>query len=106
MITQGKWEVKEISYPKDREYWIANNGNVIARVTRVLTDETEALDNAHLIAAAPELLEACKGIMAAAVKMAEDYHVPDNESIWAWIEDCSDALAKAEQAIESAENKV
>ena len=60
MITQGKWEIKDIGYPKDREYWIANNGNVIARVTRVLTDETEAIDNARLIAAAPELLAACK----------------------------------------------
>ncbi len=54
--TKGKWEIKEVGFPKDREFWITNNQNIVARVTRVLCKEGEAEANARLIAAAPELL--------------------------------------------------
>ena len=54
--------------------------------------------NAHLIAAAPKLLEALKGLMQCAVKDAEKYAQNGNEPIWAYISDASDAISKAEGA--------
>ena len=100
MITQGKWEIKDIGYPKDREYWIANNGNVIARVTRVLTDETEAIDNARLIAAAPELLATAQEIIADFDNYGEVLQQDDNSEYGkvAPIERLRQAIAKAEQS--------
>jgi hypothetical protein len=51
--------------------------------------------NAHLIAAAPELLSAIKALMNRALKDAEHYAPEGNEPIWAFIADASDAIAKA-----------
>ncbi len=66
---------------------------VIGEVDRLTATENEA--NARLIAAAPELLEALKGLMKEAVKLAETQ--ADNAPIWAWIDDASDAISKAER---------
>lgn len=52
--------------------------------------------NARLIAAAPELLAALRGLMTQAAKDAEGYAPDDSKAIWAWIADASDAIAKAE----------
>ncbi len=60
--TKGPWKITEVGFPKDREFWINVNQNIIARVTRVLTDDDEALANARLIAVAPELLDTLQNI--------------------------------------------
>jgi len=62
MFTQGKWEIIKVGYPKDSEYWVTNNQNVVAKIGNTAIDEN-AEDNARLIAAAPELLEACKAAL-------------------------------------------
>jgi len=54
------------------------------------------LANACLIAAAPELLAALRGLMNQAAKDAEGYALDGSEPIWAWIADASDIIAKAE----------
>lgn len=51
--------------------------------------------NAHLISAAPYLLSALENLMARCVKDAEHYAPDGWESIWAYISDASDAIAKA-----------
>ena len=56
------------------------------------------LANAHLISAAPDLLSALENLMARCVKDAEHYAPDGNESIWAFISDASDAIAKAKGA--------
>ena len=52
--------------------------------------------NALLIASAPELLAALRGLMNQAAKDAERYAKDGSEPIWAWIADASDIIAKAE----------
>jgi hypothetical protein len=54
-----------------------------------------ALADAHLISAAPDLLSALEGLMKRAVKDAEHYAPDGNEPIWAFISDASDAISKA-----------
>lgn len=54
------------------------------------------LQASHLISAAPELLIALKNLMARAVKDAQIYATEGNEPIWAFINDASDAIGKAE----------
>jgi hypothetical protein len=54
-----------------------------------------ALANARIIAAAPDLLSALENLMARCVKDAEHYAADGNEAIWAYISDASDAIAKA-----------
>ena len=70
------------------------DGAEIAEILHVLTPEWR--ENAHLIAAAPELLAALRGLMTQAAKDAEGYAPDDSKAIWAWIADASDAIAKAE----------
>ena len=73
------------------------NGYVIARTGQSNIDETlkAAQANARLIAAAPELLAALRGLMSQAAKDAEGYAPDGSEPIWAWISDASDIIAKA-----------
>ncbi len=52
--------------------------------------------NAALISAAPDLLEALRGLMNRAAHDAELYAPEGNEPIWAWIDDASNAITKAE----------
>jgi regulator of protease activity HflC (stomatin/prohibitin superfamily) len=75
-----------------------NDGTKVASVEiwRGLMPEAESEANARLIAAAPELLAALKGLMQRAVEDAEKYAQNGNEPIWAYISDASDAIAKAE----------
>ena len=47
-------------------------------------------------AAAPELLEALKALRDRSAKDAETYAPSGNEPIWGFIEDATDAIAKAE----------
>lgn len=57
--TSGRWDVEIIE--DECELWITNNQNCIAKLSLFGTNcimEQEA--NARLIAAAPDLLEACK----------------------------------------------
>lgn len=56
----------------------------------------EALKNARLIAAAPELLATLRGLMNQAAKDAEGYAKDGSAPIWAWIADASDIIAKAD----------
>ena len=75
---------------------IRGNGYTVATIIRTSkASPEEKAANARLIAAAPELLEALKGLMKEAVKLAESQ--PDNAPIWAWIDDASDAITKAER---------
>ena len=55
-----------------------------------------SMRQARLIAAAPELLAALRGLMQQAAKDAEGYAREGSEPIWAWIADASDIIAKAE----------
>jgi len=89
--TPGPWKVETYvtaSYilPKD-----VNSNDHIATVTNT----EHRLANAELIAAAPELLAALEGLMKRAAKDAELYAPEGNEPIWAFINDASDAIAKA-----------
>ena len=58
-----------------------------------LIDESNS--NAHLIAAAPDLLAALEELMDQANYDAEDYAQNGNEDIWACINGASEAIAKA-----------
>jgi len=70
------------------------DGTEIAEILQNLTPEWR--ENARLIAAAPEMLEALRGLMNQAAKDAEGYAPDGSEPIWAWINDASDIIAKAE----------
>ena len=51
--------------------------------------------NAHLIAAAPDLLNALAALMCASVNTAEKHESESSNAIWAYIEDGAEAIAKA-----------
>jgi hypothetical protein len=70
------------------------DGTEIAEILQGLTPEWR--ENARLIAAAPALLAALRGLMKQAAKDAEGYAEDGSEAIWAWICDASDIIAKAE----------
>ena len=73
------------------------DGNIICLTWDSEFPEETDEANAQLIAAAPELLEACKGLMKQAVSDAEQYQQDAACSIWAYIADAADAIAKAER---------
>ena len=104
--TPGPWKVEEC-YNIDGSKFLTINGQGphgawLADIQAGLinghpADVTEKhLANAYLIAAAPELLAALRGLMTQAVKDAEKYAEDGAEPIWAWISDASDIIAKAE----------
>ena len=90
MITQGKWEINE--------YGILNaDGMELGKVYFNDVDEdslAESEANARLIAAAPELLDACKAIIEA----KDEYPLQDPRELCNAIdfEQIRDAIAKAE----------
>lgn len=68
--TPGKWVVEKSSAEIRRPFWITGNdddGCMICSVVSNIYDERieieEAMANARLIAAAPELLEACYAVI-------------------------------------------
>ena len=94
MITKGKWEALEkdggdiiIQASDKHETFVAR---VIGGIPKLEQESNDAL-----IAAAPELLEACKGLLKSAASAAEHYNIGGGESIWAWLEDANDAILKA-----------
>ena len=83
--TPGKWNV-------DNVFIVSNDDELIAQIDPISEDATsvymrnpkEARANARLIAAAPELLEACKRVVNEVLGTGEIY----------W--QCKQAIAKAE----------
>lgn len=59
MITKGPWAVNEDGWmvESDKEHGWVNDGWIVCK-----TEGPDRKDNAHLIAAAPELLEALEGM--------------------------------------------
>lgn len=93
--TQGPWGRNIAPAWKYPIIFAGQNTHVAKLITNELP-ESEQEANARLIASAPDLLEALKGLMQRAVKDAEKYAQNGNEPIWAYISDASDAIAKAE----------
>jgi len=60
MITQGKWEVYEITAGKEKSEYNIVCPDKCSTIAKVFPLRDEHEDNARLIAAAPELLAACK----------------------------------------------
>lgn len=87
--TPGPWEVFTSPHALPQVYSAWRD-----EVRECITDRVFN-GNAELIAAAPELLAALSGLMAQAVKDAEQYATDGSEPIWAFIADASDAIAKA-----------
>lgn len=92
--TPGKWEIAMVGYPKDDCFAVvANKGKTgIALVGKVDVKKEERIANMFLIAAAPELLEACKAVVERASEIGYR-HKP------------SPIVAKCKQAIATAEAK-
>jgi hypothetical protein len=97
MITQGKWLVSSSTIVCDENARIIANCNP-AGIPVLDVPYEDAIDNAALIAAAPDLLEACNEMLDLYVEHAEICSTPD---------DCPHIaiLNKAEQAIAKAEGK-
>lgn len=107
--TPGPWNVEStrpVSYDECGNYL---SGYVIEQeyinVAEVCggINPMEAQANAHLIAAAPELLEACQGILRVAIVLDDVAkhnmpHLYDTNKIKELFEAINDAVNKAEQA--------
>lgn len=90
--TPGPWEYREIAPYDDGLGYVSADGNDIihAGVSDLPAGENRA--NAHLIAAAPELLEAVHNLM----DILRDYDAIDNLDVR--IREARAAIAKAEGA--------
>ena len=88
--TKGEWKVEESNRETvlgDVLYYIEANDDVVAH-------EIESLANAQLIASAPDLYEALKGIIENGDKMKMDAQTAIK--IFPYIKQAEKALAKAE----------
>lgn len=98
--TKGPWEVgslvKNDHTPRYVEV-LADGVKIIAKATYGKTDE-EAAINAHLIAASPGLLEACKAVIACvnSNNITEQIDKEDAEKLSNILADAYKAIAKAE----------
>ena len=98
MITQGTiWTAEK--YGLGIAIWSLPVGKVKMKsmVAKVNDFHRDFEAHARLIAAAPELLDACKGLIKDVVNLAEMLEIDASESVYACIEDASDAIAKAEK---------
>lgn len=90
--TQGVWVAAPATRAVYAEDALGYRGATICRLPR---DTGELRANAHLIAAAPELLAALENLKGRAARDAEQYAPAGNEPIWSFIADAADAIKKA-----------
>lgn len=92
MYTKGKWEVVDGAILAEN---INDYGNwIIASCERDRTEEDEA--NLRLIAAAPDLLEACKGVLNTITPSKLKGTIRENFSEQVALSQLAKAIAKAE----------
>ena len=91
--TKGPWKSFNHYVSTADQQGIANCKNV--QEGNPITP-AESYANARLIAAAPDLLAACKGILIYAHEIAERADIDDGHAFWAYIADAVDAIAAAE----------
>jgi hypothetical protein len=89
--TPGPWFVNQAAANKGFARVTANNG-MIAECGPHREANEQHFANAHLIAAAPDLLETCKDILDD-IKCGRDIHLRDNKSVKC----LKAAIAKAEK---------
>jgi len=99
--TKGPWAIDGGTNKKgDLFIWKAGEyygGHAIATIHGEIQEDVKA--NARLIAAAPDLLAACKGILIYAHEIAERADIDDGHAFWAYIADAADAIAAAEGGV-------
>ncbi len=97
--TKGPWIIDRFEdKPHQRRHTILGNGFMICDTWSMFEDEeTEA--NAHLIAAAPDLLEACKGLLFDLQEhwIPKELHEEDYPITAIHIARANQAIAKAER---------
>ena len=91
--TKGNWETSKLASPDYApQYGAYAKGERNAFC--IVTGENAESD-ARLIAAAPDLLAACKGILIYAHEIEERVDIDDGHAFWAYIADAADAIAAA-----------
>lgn len=85
--TPGPWLTDEMMPGDQYRYVFAAKGPIVCRVSAFAAGEA----NARLIAAAPDLLAACKK----AIAELDDY-CADHSNVWDFYEKLRSAIAKAE----------
>jgi len=90
--TPGPWEAKKGPIYLENKYYITSEDGFIVAATGFQSEENAI--NAHLIAAAPDMLEVLQGLHKALARMI-DKHDPD--SIEAeWLQHSHEAILKAQ----------